>query len=99
MPENILPWVFLFVGLFARVIIPWVTVRIRNPGDNGSKWTWRYAWPQLATFAVLVLALPLILGNPDDVSSMSYSMAYLAGWGAADTGKFLLLDLARIGEK
>ncbi len=99
MPDNILPWVFLFVGLAARILIPWLTVRLRNPDDNGSKWTWRYVWPQLLTFAVLILGLPLIVGDLEEVSSLSYSMAYLAGWGAADSGKFLLLDLVGIGKK
>jgi len=83
--ENILPWVFLFIGLLGRVFIPWLSVRQQDP--ENAKWSWKYVWPQLLSFAILFLLLPLLISDLEAVSDIPFQAAWLLGWGAGDVGR------------
>ncbi len=79
------------LGVLARVMVPWLVKRYRNP-DN-AKWSWRYVWPQALGFFILLLVTPLVANDVEAVNTMKPVMAYLAGWGVADLGKTLFLDI------
>ena len=78
-------WVGLGLGLVSRIFVPWLNERRLNP-DN-AKWSWRYVWPQLIGVVVVVLLLPLVLSNLETIGELTFGVAYVAGWGAADIGR------------
>ena len=80
-------WVGLGAGVVSRVFIPWLNARRVNPGE--AQWNWRYVWPQLLAVVIIVLGLPLVLSNVENVGSLGFAAAYLIGWAVADVGRFL----------
>lgn len=80
------------VGTLAKLLVPWLIKRYRNPDAPDSAWNWRYFWPQLVGFVVVLLVAPVL--NPDisKVNMLPPFAAYLAGWGTADMAKTLVLD-------
>ena len=82
---NYLPWLSLFVGLAARVFVPWLAKRRYDP-DN-AKWQWRYLWPQVLGFVLLLVVLPLIVSDLRAIYDMPAQAAWVLGWGAADIGR------------
>jgi hypothetical protein len=87
-----LPVVAFGLGAAAKLFVPWLIKRYRNPDSPESKWNWRYLWPQLAAFVVVVLVAPLITPDIDTILTLSPVPAYLAGWGLGDQAKTLFLD-------
>ena len=83
--QDFLPLLSLLLGLAARIFIPWLTARKDNP--DGAKWAWKYVWPQLLTFALVLIVLPLVISDLEKVFSMQWQSAWLLGWGAADLGR------------
>ena len=86
----VLPIIFLVFGVVARMLVPWLIARYRNP-DN-AKWTWRYFWPMLLGAGIALLLLPLLFGDLETIKTLAPGVAYLAGWGVADQAKVLFLD-------
>ena len=84
MAEDFLSWLFLATGILSRILVPWLIARRDDPSLS---WTWRYIWPQLVSFVVIVLMLPLLIANLADISSYDLQVAFLVGWGAADVGR------------
>ena len=80
-----LSWIFLLVGLLGRVFIPWLAVRQQDP--ENAQWAWPYVWPQLLSFGILFLLLPLLVADLEAVSQIPYQAAWLVGWGAGDIGR------------
>lgn len=80
-------WVGLGAGVVSRVFIPWLNARRVNPDE--AQWNWRYVWPQLLAVVIIVLGLPLVLSNVENVGSLGFAAAYLIGWAVADVGRFL----------
>jgi hypothetical protein len=60
--EQVVPYVFLLLGILSRVFLPWLISR-RNAAHTGQPlpWSWRYVWPQLVSVGVVVLLLPFLL--------------------------------------
>lgn len=75
----------LLVGLLARVFLPWLVVRRDNP--DKAKWAWKYVWPQLLSFALVLIALPLVISDLESIVILKPQAAWLLGWGAADLGR------------
>lgn len=80
-------WVGLALGVVSRIFVPWLNVRRVNP--ENAKWSWRYVWPQLLSVLIAALLLPLMLSDLNLIGGMAFGAAYVAGWGAADIGRFL----------
>jgi len=80
------------LGAFAKLILPWLLKRYRDPDAPDSKWNWRYFWPQLVAFAIVVLVVPILTPNIEAINLMPPFGAYLAGWGLGDQAKTLILD-------
>ena len=92
--------VLIFIGgVFARVLVPWLIVRYKNPDDPESKWSWRYIWPQLIAVAVLLLVAPILMDDPEALTEMRPVLIYIAGWGTADIGKTIFLDVPGLARK
>lgn len=83
--ELIWPWVSLFVGLVARIVVPWLAVRQADP--QSADWSWRFVWPMAVSFVLVFLVLPLVIADLSVISSLPYQAAWLMGWGAADLGR------------
>ncbi len=87
-------WVVLGVfllGVVARVFVPWLIVRSKDPANG--KWSWKYFWPQLIAVLVLLLVAPIVAPDIEEVGQLSVVPAYILGWGTADLGKTLFLDV------
>lgn len=80
------------LGALAKLFVPWLIKRYRNPEAEDAKWNWRYFWPQLVAFAIVVLMAPVLSPDIESVLQMTPVMAYLAGWGLGDQAKTLILD-------
>ena len=83
--DQYLGWLFLALGGFSRVFVPWLIARRQDPGLS---WSWRYVWPQLVTLLVVALLLPLTV-DLETVSKLEITPAYVVGWGAADIGRLI----------
>lgn len=97
--ELWLALVLFGLGVLARVFVPWLIVRIKKPDDPESKWSWRYIWPQLVAVLVLLLVAPILMDDPEALTDMRPVMAYIVGWGTADLGKTLFLDVPSLARK
>ena len=75
----------LLVGLLARVLVPWLAKRREDP--EGAQWSWRFVWPMMLSFGILLLLVPLLVGELETVAQMPAQAAWLVGWGAADIGR------------
>jgi ABC-type phosphate/phosphonate transport system permease subunit len=75
----------MFLGLVARVAIPFLAKRRKNPDQ--AKWEWKFIWPQLLSFLMVVLVLPLVVSDLSGIWTMQYQAAWILGWGAADLGR------------
>lgn len=78
-------YVSMFVGLLARVFVPWLAVRREDP--ENAKWDWKYVWPQLLGFAIIILLLPLIVDNLEVLGTIEPQAGWLVGWAAGDLGR------------
>lgn len=79
------------LGALAKLFVPWLLKRFRNPDAPDSKWDWRYLWPQLVAFVIVLLVAP-VLTDVEAINTMAPFGAYLAGWGLGDQAKTLILD-------
>jgi hypothetical protein len=75
----------LLAGLGARVLVPWLAVRQQNP--DGAVWDWRFVWPQVLSFVILILMLPLLVEDLAGIHETPAQAAWLLGWGAGDVGR------------
>lgn len=88
----ILTIISLFVGVLGRVFIPWLAKRQQDP--ENAQWSWQYVWPQLLSFGLIVLLLPLVVDNLESIALLEPQAAWLLGWGAADIGRTTYKALA-----
>ena len=92
---NWLAWGGLILGLASRVFLPWLAARRKDPLLS---WQWSYFWPQLLSFVLIVMVLPLVISEMETVNNMPIQMAWLAGWGAADLGRQVVKAFEDNGE-
>lgn len=85
-------WFSLVAGLLLRVFIPWLAKRRLNPDE--AQWSWRYVWPQLLSFVIVFLLVPLTIADLTAVSDVPAQAAWILGWGAADLGRKTYKTLA-----
>lgn len=78
-----IPWILLVLGILARIFVPFLLARRDDPSLG---WDWKYVWPQLISFAIIALMLPVILPNLASISGLDPQAAFLAGWAAGDIG-------------
>ena len=76
-------WLLLVLGITARIMVPWLIARKENPD---LLWSWCYIWPQLVSFVVIALMLPILISDLANVSNLELQAAFLVGWAAADIG-------------
>ena len=91
--EQLWPWLFLGLGVVARVFVPWLAKRREQP--ESAKWAWPYVWPQLISVVLILLLLPVVVSDMSIVSSLPFPAAWLAGWAAADIGRETYKALAK----
>lgn len=79
-------WISLIVGILARVFVPWLAKRQLDP--EGAEWDFKkYVLPQLLSFVLILILLPLIVSELDTIGGLPWQAAWLAGWGAGDIGR------------
>ena len=76
MEAHFVPWFFLVLGIVSRILVPWLIARRDDPSLS---WTWRYIWPQLVSFVVIVLMLPLLVSDLANVSTLELQVSFLVG--------------------
>ena len=81
---EILAWISLVIGMLGRVFIPWLVAR---QGDTSLPWEWKFVWPQMLSFLLVILVVPLVIPDLDAITSLGPQAAWLVGWGAADVGR------------
>ncbi len=86
------PWLLLTVGLLARIIVPFLIERRENPGLG---WDMKYVWPQVISFTIIALMLPVIIPNLESIADLDYQAAFLVGWAAGDIGNISRKFLTR----
>jgi len=79
-----LSWIMLFVGALARVFLPFLLARRDDPNLS---WEWHYLWPQLLSFGIFVLLLPLLVDNLASIKELDPQTSWLVGYGAASFGR------------
>ena len=83
---EILAWASLFIGLVARVFVPFLSKRRNNP--DPVLWNFKkYVLPQLLSLGLVILVLPLIITELSSMGEVPYQAAWLVGWGAGDVGR------------
>ena len=80
---EFVPWALMFLGIASRIFVPWL---IERRDDPSLSWQWSYVWPQLVSFVVMALMLPVLVSDLADISTLELQFAFLVGWGAADVG-------------
>jgi len=81
--SQVWPWVLLVTGIFARILVPFLIERRENPSLT---WDMKYVWPQIISFVIIVLMLPVIIPDLEGISSLAFQAAFLVGWAAGDIG-------------
>lgn len=89
--EPALPFIYAGLGALSNVFVPWLIKRVKDPDSPDSKFSWRYVWPKLVTFLIILLVAPVI-GNVEAITGLTFVPAYLAGWAIADLGQTFILD-------
>jgi len=79
-----LAWLLLLLGGLSRVLLPFLLERRDNPELS---WDWRYLWPQLLSFIIFVLLLPLLVDDLASIGALDPQNAWLVGYGAASFGR------------
>lgn len=78
----------LFAGIAARIAIPWFQVRRADPSLS---WQWRYVWPEILGFLIVVLGLPMLVPDLQEVVlSLNWQAAWVVGVGAAEAGNMVV---------
>lgn len=80
-------YVFMVLGVISRMLIPWL-VEIYK-AQNGWDWKWKYLRGQLVSTAIVFIGLPLLIGDVSAVNEMAWQLAWLAGYGTAEVGRFI----------
>lgn len=88
-----LPYISLVFGLLMRVFIPWLAKRQVDP--ENAKWNWKYVWPQLLSFGLVFLLVPLTVADIGAVGDIPAQAAWVLGWGAGDIGRKTYKTLAQ----
>ena len=76
-------WLLLTVGLLARIVVPFLIERRENPTLG---WDMKYIWPQVISFWIIALMLPVIIPNLESIAVLDLQAAFLVGWAAGDIG-------------
>jgi hypothetical protein len=80
--------VSLLAGIAARIAIPWFQARSNDPSLS---WAWRYVWPEILGFVVVVLGLPMLVPDLQNVVlSLGWQAAWVVGVGAAEAGNIVI---------
>ncbi len=82
--DVFLPWLFLFLGAFGRILLPFLYERRDNPD---LKWEWRYVYGQAISLIIFVLVLPVLVDNLAGIVDLELQQAFLVGYGAAAFGR------------
>jgi len=82
-------YVFVFVGMLVRVLLPWLVKLYQDNGEGAVEWNWKYLRSQLVIFAALAVALPIMAADLDSVADMTFQAAFTFGYAAADVGRLL----------
>ena len=75
----------LLFGLLSRIFIPWLAKRQKDP--ISAKWSWKYVLPQIVSFLLVVLLLPLLINDLQLILDVSVQEGWLIGWGVGDIGR------------
>ena len=78
----------LLAGIAARIFIPWLQARRNDPSLS---WAWRYVWPEVLGFVIVVLGLPMLVPDLQNVVlSLGWQAAWVVGVGAAEAGNIVI---------
>ena len=81
-----LGWISLYAGLTARVFVPWLAKRRKDP--DAAKWDFkRFVLPQLLSLLLIILVLPLVINDLESMGDLPFQAAWLVGWAGADIGR------------
>ena len=81
-PEQVV-YVWVFLGLLARVIFPYL-----NAMQEGKlpKWEAKFLLPPVMSCVIALVTLPLVLGQLP-AESLSVFMAFAFGWASTDVSR------------
>jgi len=85
--EDMLPYVWLGLGVLARMIIPWLLKLYK--GADMAAWDWKYLYGQLIGAAIVFFAIPVLIGDLEAVAKLGFQAAFMSGYAAADIGRLM----------
>ena len=83
--EQALPFILFFVGVVARVVVPYLTAYLKEPIE----FDWRYLVGQIVG-AIVALVAMLVTDSATwvaQVGTLGMLAAFLYGWASGDIGR------------
>jgi hypothetical protein len=82
-------YLFLFLGVVARLVLPWLVKVYKSAEGEDVSWSWDYLRAQALVMALFVVALPLIAGDMSVIPTMEFQTAFVAGYTMADVSRLI----------
>lgn len=82
-------YLFLFLGVVARLVLPWLVKVYKSAEGEDVSWSWKYLRAQAMLLALFVVALPLIAGDMSVIPTMEFQTAFVAGYTMADVSRLI----------
>jgi len=82
-------YLFLFLGVVARLVLPWLVKVYKSAEGEDVSWSWKYLRAQALLLALFVVALPLIAGDMSVIPTMEFQTAFVAGYTMADVSRLI----------
>jgi len=82
-------YLFLFLGVAARLVLPWLVKVYKSAEGEDVSWSWKYLRAQALLLALFVVALPLIAGDMSVIPTMEFQTAFVAGYTMADVSRLI----------
>lgn len=82
-------YLFLFLGIAARVVLPWLVKVYKSAEGESVTWSWDYLKGQSLLLALFVVALPLVAGDMSVIPAMEFQTAFVAGYTMADVSRLV----------
>lgn len=85
MDNQLLAFVGIFLGCFARAILPFLKkLNQQAEAENPPPWKWRYCWSGLVALLVSGIAAMVVLPSFQIPDAGMFPLACAFGWAATD---------------
>lgn len=75
-------YVFMLLGVVARAIVPWLIKMYRQ--EEWISWEWKALRSQLVGVVLVLVLLPSLMDNLNDIMNWDWQKAWLAGYAISD---------------